>query len=299
MRTKTIFTIMMVVMVFGVAQARDYEATLTTMAESLDLTEDTVNPDITQPPTPAGPTVTTQDDDSPVPVATVREFLTWYLAGFERATGDERAVPLGLITGSMLDVIQADNTGPVLCTRERPLSVEVHAAGMSDDSARTVAYVSAPGRMIPQDVQIDLVRRDGRWLVDTIQCELSARTTAELVYTRYGHYIQQAQHADEPVERFADDWDFAWNRYLTGPFLERQIALNDTDLPVDPFFCAQDVPAYVHAETVAESNLEVTVAVSGFYPAGDDSYQRRLLLEAELLNTADGWKINVVSCVDP
>lgn len=277
----------------------EYEATIFAMAASMILRDgDAVD---IPAPTPNRPDVVIRDGPSTAPLEIAREFYFWYLAAY-RVNGPvtERPIPFGLMTGAMLDQIQeaqAELPDPILCDPGLPTLVEVFAAGQRDARASVVAHLQFPGRPVPTDVQVDLEQRNDRWLVHATDCDLDPTTTAELVFSRYGYYIQREQRIGAEVERFADDWAFPWGRYLTTNLLEQQIRLDPAELGFDPFLCAHDIPAHVHAEVVAESDSDATIILSGFYASGPETIDQVPLLEAELLNTDDGWKMNVVSCI--
>ena len=277
----------------------EYEATIFAMAASMILLDgDAVD---IPAPAPDRPDVVIRDGPSTMPLEIAREFYFWYLAAY-RVNGPvtERPIPFGLMTGAMLDQIQeaqAELPDPILCDPGLPTLVEIFATGQKDAQATAVAHLQFPGRPVPTDVQIDLEQRNDRWLVHATHCDLDPTTTAELVFSRYGYFIQREQRIGAEIERFADDWAFPWNRYMTTNLLEQQMRLNPAELSLDPFLCAQDVPSRFHAEAVAESDINATVILSGFYPSGPESFEEVPLLEAELLNTEDGWKMNVVTCI--
>lgn len=283
----------------GATEVTQHEDTIFEIAASMRLTDDVPTP-MPATPTTSQASVTIRDETTPVPVEVVKAFYDWYLSGYRAATDEAgRAVPLGVMTGNMFDQIQSSQGATneaLVCASGDPTSIALYPAGMGQGEARVVAFAQVTGMPVPRDVQVDLIQRDGQWLVDGVRCDLTPQATAEVVFTRYGYFMQAEQLEADPVERFADDWDFPWGRYITGQFLEQQ-AESDGDLRFDPFLCAQDVPAYVRAEIVAETDIDATVAVSGSYPSGDGTYTESQLLEAELLATADGWKLNVVSCV--
>ncbi|MFW5748483.1 MAG: hypothetical protein ACOCYT_02590, partial [Chloroflexota bacterium] len=254
------------------------------------------------PVTPVAPAVVTEQTAEVGPVAAARRFYNWYLGErlprAEAELGQATPMPMDMMTDAMRAQIEAIQD-PVVCGPGRPASVELFAAGQVGDEAQVVAHIFYSGTALPVNAQVDLIRVSDAWQVDSVACTLEVDTVAELVFARYAHFVQLDQRAGAAdLERFADDWDFAWNRYVTTSLQQQQIALNQAeDLNFDPFLCTQDVPAHLNAEVVQRSDVDATVALTGYYTAEEETFTGELLLEAELLNTDDGWKVNVVSCV--
>lgn len=223
------------------------------------------------------------------PDLAVEGFYTWYLEYCNPGEGrnplvdgayrtrPELAPELVAEMDALLNGPEHVNYDPFLQAQDVPSSFELREVVMDGDLARVVLSTDFAGHMLA----VDLIKRDGNWLIRNIQRadapqssapspqaeEALARAAAgaQGFYNWYIAFLNDGGVQAGPPSLLRD------GAYKTCGFLapsyieELEAQLNSGEpLMADPFLCAQDIPEWVSVEQAVEASggVEVTMASS-------------------------------------
>jgi hypothetical protein len=229
-----------------------------------------------QPTQTLEPSHAAASDGADDPVAVTQTFYNWYLDTTGRpaeGTGENL-----LVTGryrqspylspnwivAVDEIIAGFDQGgydPFLQAQDIPQAITVEPFLEKDDSACVVARAAWGGDNTTA-MRVDLVRKDGAWLVDRITRgdPTTPAGVAQLFYDWYLASLQDREDLDwqSPLSTRA----YRNSEYLSEAFIATVDAHVSGGAPFDPILAAQDIPVgmWVESETINGAQAIVTMA---------------------------------------
>jgi|GEM_PF-718513 len=214
------------------------------------------------------------------PVETTEAFYNWYFDYIgdpgsdsfrnplaDRAYGDSQYLSARLIqeVDDLKNEYGSFPYDPFLQAQDFPLETTVEAWEEGEDSARVIVHQQWGENV--RDLTVDLVREDGRWLIDAIARgnPTTPEGTTELFYRWYLAYI--GDRSSGTFNNPLVDRAYRDSEYLSDNFIQKvdEILASAEGGGYDPILLAQDIPVAINVTGVEMMGDTASVAVERFW----------------------------------